>query len=41
MPSEQKKFVLEETLTQRGITPVIPPKANRNIKRECELRTLL
>ena len=26
-----------ETLTQRGITPVIPPKANRNIKRECEL----
>src|SRR5467141_841815 len=23
-----------ETLTQRGITPVIPPKANRNIKRE-------
>ena len=25
-----------ETLTQRGITPVIPPKANRNIKRECD-----
>ena len=24
------------TLTQRGITPVIPPKANRNIKRECD-----
>src|SRR3979411_363158 len=25
-----------ETLTQRGITPVIPPKANRNIKRNEE-----
>ena len=25
-----------ETLTQRGITPVIPSKANRNIKRECD-----
>ena len=25
-----------ETLTQRGISPVIPPKANRNIKRECD-----
>jgi transposase len=25
-----------ETLTQRGITPVIPPKADRNIKRECD-----
>src|SRR5260370_42488172 len=25
-----------ETLTQPGITPVIPPKANRNIKRECD-----
>src|ERR1700730_11753095 len=25
-----------ETLTQRGITPVMPPKANRNIKRECD-----
>src|SRR5437588_668756 len=25
-----------ETLTQRGITPVIPPKANRNIKRESD-----
>src|SRR5216684_309726 len=25
-----------ETLTQRGITPVIPPKTNRNIKRECD-----
>jgi transposase len=25
-----------ETLTQRGIPPVIPPKANRNIKRECD-----
>jgi transposase len=25
-----------ETLTQRGITPVIPPKANRNFKRECD-----
>src|ERR1700694_824900 len=25
-----------ETLAQRGITPVIPPKANRNIKRECD-----
>ena len=25
-----------ETLTRRGITPVIPPKANRNIKRECD-----
>ena len=25
-----------ETLTQRGITPVIPPKANRNIKRKCD-----
>ena len=25
-----------ETLTQRRITPVIPPKANRNIKRECD-----
>ena len=26
-----------ETLTQRGITSVIPPKANRNIERGCEL----
>src|SRR3979411_414302 len=25
-----------ETLPQCGITPVIPPKANRNIKRECD-----
>ena len=25
-----------ETLTQREITPVIPPKANRKVKRECE-----
>jgi len=25
-----------ETLTQRGITPVIPPKANRKTKRACD-----
>ena len=24
------------TLTQRGITPVIPPKANRKTPRECD-----
>jgi Transposase DDE domain len=28
--------VSRATITQRGITPVIPPKANRNIKRECD-----
>jgi transposase len=27
---------LINTLTQRGITPVIPPKANRIIKRDCD-----
>jgi transposase len=25
-----------DTLTQRGITPVIPPKANRKIQRACD-----
>ena len=25
-----------DTLTQRGITPVIPPKANRKVKRDCD-----
>jgi ATP phosphoribosyltransferase len=25
-----------DTLTQRGITPVIPPKANRKTKRACD-----
>ena len=25
-----------DTLTERGITPVIPPKANRKIKRACD-----
>ena len=25
-----------DTLTQRGITPVIPPKANRKTPRECD-----
>jgi putative transposase len=25
-----------DTLTRRGITPVIPPKANRKIKRDCD-----
>jgi len=25
-----------DTLTQRGIVPVIPPKANRKIKRACD-----
>jgi putative transposase len=25
-----------ETLTQRGITPIIPPKANRTIQRACD-----
>ena len=25
-----------ETLTQRGITPVIPPKANRMMQRACD-----
>jgi putative transposase len=25
-----------DTLTQRGITPVIPPKANRKTKRDCD-----
>ena len=27
---------LVDTLTQRGITPVIPPKANRATKRACD-----
>ena len=27
---------LVDTLTQRGITPVIPPKANRTTKRACD-----
>jgi len=27
---------LVDTLARREITPVIPPKANRNIKRECD-----
>jgi transposase len=27
---------LIDTLTQRGITPVIPPKANRKTPRECD-----
>ena len=27
---------LIDRLTARGITPVIPPKANRKIKRECD-----
>jgi transposase len=25
-----------DTLTERGITPVIPPKANRKVKRDCD-----
>jgi transposase len=25
-----------DTLAERGITPVIPPKANRNIQRHCD-----
>src|SRR5260221_11128772 len=25
-----------DTLTQRAITPVIPPKANRKVKRDCD-----
>ena len=25
-----------DTLDQRGITPVIPPKANRKVKRDCD-----
>ena len=28
--------LLGDTLTQRGITPVIPPKANRATKRACD-----
>ena len=27
---------LIDTLTRRGITPVIPPKANRKVKRDCD-----
>jgi transposase len=27
---------LIDTLTQRAITPVIPPKANRKVKRDCD-----
>ena len=27
---------LIDHLTERGITPVIPPKANRKIKRDCD-----
>ena len=27
---------LIDTLTRRGITPVIPPKANRKTKRQCD-----
>ena len=27
---------LLNTLEQRGITPVIPPKANRKVKRDCD-----
>ena len=27
---------LIDTLTQRGITPVIPPKANRKVPRACD-----
>jgi transposase len=27
---------LIDTLNQRAITPVIPPKANRNVKRDCD-----
>ena len=27
---------LIDTLNQRSITPVIPPKANRNVKRDCD-----
>jgi transposase len=27
---------LIETLNQRAITPVIPPKANRKVKRDCD-----
>ena len=28
---------LIDTLEQRAITPVIPPKANRKVKRDCDL----
>jgi hypothetical protein len=27
---------LIDTLNQRAITPVIPPKANRKVKRDCD-----